>query len=232
MKLDIELPVEESDIEVRRGLKRYVQSFADALFGGALRTLLTACLVCAGITVIIWNLNRLQIFDDLAALEYEEYALQAQLSSYEKNLSEINVNQLLVEIDAENERIFQGFPQLAAWAEGLSRIAARDGLTFRYTAEDAHPSPVPDVLEVPINLQFLPGEATADQLFELSTVIIGDILKDHWHIDVLSTRAEGDGQRMTRLTLKAQVWVRDRFGFVEVAGNSHPARRTTGVDLE
>ena len=75
---------------------------------------------------------------------------------------------------------------------------------------------VPHELEVPVVLEFKATAETADSLFMNAMQLIGRVLRDHWHIDVVSTQARGDGEQLLSLSVDAQVWVRDRYGFVDL----------------
>lgn len=217
MNLDIELPDAEEEIETQKGLKKYAQLFADGLFKTPERIIGTLVLVVACIGLIGWNISRLSILDELVELEVREYELDDQLSELETKLSEIDMERLSAEIRAENDRVFQGFPELAAWAEGLARIAQEEGMAFSYSVRQAHLSPVPGVLEVPLTLDLKGSQDSADNLFTNAMALVGRVLRDHWHIDVVSTEAEGQGGGLSAITVNAQVWVKDRYGFVDLS---------------
>ncbi len=223
MSLDIELPdlepeveEEEETIEAHTGLKRYVQMMVDAWFRTPQRIAGTMCLVIACCFLIAWNLQRMSILHELVELRSTQYALDTQLAKLQADLVMIDLESLSRAIEEENDRVFQGFPELAAWAEGLARVAGSHGLTFSYKAREPHLSPVPDVLEVPVVLEFKATAETADSLFMNAMQLIGRVLRDHWHIDVVSTQARGDGEQLLALSVDAQVWVRDRYGFVDL----------------
>lgn len=215
MSLEIELPDFDEKIEKHRGLKRYVQLLADAWFRTPKRIAGTVCLILACFTVIGWNLSRLSILDEVMDLEVREFELKDTLSDIELKLTEFNEDELLSSIEAENDKIFHGFPELAAWTESLSRIALDRGILLAFTVEKPHKSAVPGVLEVPVELQFKAQENAADNLFVGSMDMVGMLLRDHWHIDVIATSGTGSGQKLDALSVKTQVWVKDRYGFVD-----------------
>ncbi len=223
MSLDIELPdlepeAQEQDepMHAHTGIKRYVQMMVDAWFRTPQRIAATMCVVIACCFLIAWNLQRMSILDELVQLRNTEYALDTQLARLEADLVMIDLESLSRAIEDENDRVFQGFPELAAWAEGFARVAGSHGLTFSYKAHTPHLSPVPDVLEVPVVFEFKATPETADSLFTNAMHLIGRVLRDHWHIDVVATQARGDGQQLLTLSVDAQVWVRDRYGFVDL----------------
>jgi hypothetical protein len=221
MTLEIELPDlpmdEDEPVEIHRGVKKYVHHIVDAWFRTPVRIAATVLLVLVCLGLIVWNLSRLSILDELVELEVTEYQLDAQLSDLQFELASIDVDGLKRAIEEENDKVFQGFPELAAWAEGLARVAQAQGIIFSYKAQPPHLSPVPDVLEVPLELQFKASAETADSLFNKSMDLIGRILRDHWHVDVVAISADGTGDALVSVSMQAQVWVRDRFGFVDVA---------------
>ena len=227
LDVDIELPdLLEADLNVVQfdekmqyhgGIKKYIHFIVDAWFATPARIACTCVLVLACFGLIAWNLERLSILDEMVELEVTEYRLDSQLNVLELELASIDVESLSTAIEAENDKVFQGFPELAAWAEGLAAIAADQSMVFSYQAEMPHLSPIPDVLEVPITLDFKAATGSADNLFDQSMGLIGLILKDHWHMDVVETQALGDGDGLDAISIRAQVWVRDRFGFVDLA---------------
>lgn len=226
MTLQIELPdfsdapeveLEEEKLQFHSGIKKYVHVIVDAWFATPARIAATAALVFVCFALIFWNLDRLAILDELVELEVTEYGLDSQLNDLEMELASIDVESLSNAIEAENDRVFQGFPELAAWAEGLAKVAEQHDMNFAYKAQKPHLSPVPDVLEVPITLTFKASAESADNLFSRSMTLIGWVLRDHWHMDVAETQALGDGEGLSTISLQAQVWVRDRFGFVDLA---------------
>ena len=210
------MPPEEK-MQYHGGIKKYIHIIVDAWFATPARIAATCALVLACFGLILWNLDRLSILDELVELEVSEYRLDSQLNDLELELASIDVESLSTAIEAENDKVFQGFPELAAWAESLAAIAADRSMVFSYQAKVPHLSPVPDVLEVPITLTFKAAPDSADNLFDQSMALIGFILRDHWHMDVLQTQASGDGDGLDAISLQAQVWVRDRFGFVDLA---------------
>lgn len=238
MSLDIELPdlvpetEAEDDVELHHGVKKYVHYIVDAWFRTPSRIAGTVCLVLACCALVGWNLDRLSILDELVELEVTEYGLDNQLEDLQFELASIDLEELNDAIEAENDKVFQGFPELAAWAEGLSQIASAEGISFSYKAEQPHLSPVPDVLEVPLLLSFKALPESADSLFTRSMNLIGRVLRDQWHIDVVSTAAQGTGDELVSVSVQAQVWVRDRFGFVDVASLEKASTDTdsAGVD--
>ncbi|NKB99868.1 MAG: hypothetical protein GKR90_15410 [Pseudomonadales bacterium] len=216
MSLEIELPDFEDKIEKHKGLKRYVQLLADAWFRTPKRVAGTVCLVSACLVLINWNLQRLRVFDEIVALEVGEFELNDRLSDLELQLSNYNAEQLSADLESENSKVFQGFPDLAAWTESLGNIAKKRDIILTYTVQKPHLSAVPGVLEVPIDLVFKAEKESADKLFMGSMQLVGVLLQDHWHIDVISTQGKGNGMHLETVTIRAQVWVRDMFGFVDV----------------
>ena len=218
-RTDREAELNDSSQKMRRyrGAQRYMQVLVDTWFKTPQRIVLTGCVVAICLGVITWNLSRLTIFDELIALEATKYELDAQLNDLEIELESLDLQSLTAAIEAESDRIFQGFPQLAAWAEGLARVAGTRGLQFSYKVREPHLSPVPDVLEVPLVLTFKPSESSDALFFVECMGLIKGILRDHWHVDVISTNANGDGESLRSLQVQAQVWVRDRYGFIDIA---------------
>ena len=198
-----------------------------------LRVIATCLVVAACIGLIGWNLQRLSVLEELIELEIVEYNLRNQLNDIALRMSGVDMDEISAQILQENERVFQGFPELAAWAQSLAGVAESRGIEFSYKVERPHLSPVPDVLEVPVILKFKARADLADRLFEESMKLLGLILYDHWHIDVISTSARGDGTLLQSLSVRAQVWVRDRYGFVDVStlqiGADEPAADGSGI---
>ncbi|MEM1436710.1 MAG: hypothetical protein AAGG11_21860 [Pseudomonadota bacterium] len=223
MSLDIELPELELELELDEELlnepktwRGRFQQLSKKFFGTPLAIAGSLLLIILLFGVFLWNLSRLEILDELARLKTEEYRLDIELEEVMAQLDDINVKQLQVQIQDENERVFHGFPELAAWAEGLARYAGEKGVNFRFRATNVHPSPVPEVLEIPLVLEFVPLRNHSGSLFADAMTIVNTVLRDHWHIDVIATSAEGDGKELRKLSLEAQVWVRDRYGFVDL----------------
>ena len=215
--LDIDLPDFDEEIETHRGLKRYVQLLANAWFRTPARIAGTCLLVLGCLGLIGWNLTRLTVIDELVDMEIAEFALENQLSDLEIAVSAVDNQAMAAAIEAENDRIFQGFPELAAWTQSLSGIALNKGVALNYRIEKPHFSAVPGILEVPVMLEFKARASAADKLFAGSMQLLGVVLRDHWHIDVISTYGRGNGQQLEQISVRAQVWVRDRFGFVDMS---------------
>lgn len=231
MTIEIELPDFDEKIEKHQGFRKYVQLLADAWFRTPKRVAATLCLIAVCIGVIVWNLQRLTVLDELIALEVQEFELNDQLSDLELQLSHFDAELLASDIKKENSKVFQGFPELAAWTEGLARVASQRGIDLRYKVENPHLSAVPGVLEVPIDLEFKAKRENAAMLFTGSMQLLGVLLKDHWHIDVISTSGRGNGQYLETVNVRAQVWVRDLFGFVNL-DDLEETRRTDEFDEE
>jgi hypothetical protein len=217
LELDQDTLQPEEKMQYHDGIKKYIHIIVDAWFATPARIAATCALVLTCFGLILWNLDRLSILDELVELEVSEYRLDSQLNDLELELASIDVESLSTAIEAENDKVFQGFPELAAWAESLAAIAEARSMVFSYQAKVPHLSPVPDVLEVPITLSFRAAPDSADNLFDQSMALIGFILRDHWHMDVVETQASGDGGGLDAISIQAQVWVRDRFGFVDLA---------------
>ncbi len=217
MSLELELPEPEEELFAHRGLKGFVQSLADRMFRTTARCLLVAAIVVSSLAAVAWNVSRLSILDELAALEVQEYRLGDQLADLEFRLETIDLERISAEIEGENHRIFQGFPELSAWAEWLNMQAQSYALDFSYTVGEPHISPVPDVLEVPVVLVLKSDPKQSGNGFANATALMETILRDHWHIDVLGTEASGNLQGLHSMTVEAQVWVRDRYGFFELS---------------
>ena len=217
LELDEDVIQSEEKMQYHGGIKKYIHIIVDAWFATPARIAATCALVLGCFGLILWNLDRLSILDELVELEVTEYRLDSQLNDLELELASIDVESLSNAIEAENDKVFQGFPELAAWAEGLASVAADRSMVFSYQAKVPHLSPVPDVLEVPITLSFKAAPDSADNLFDQSMSLIGFILRDHWHMDVVETQALGDGDGLDTICIQAQVWVRVRFGFVDLA---------------
>ncbi len=233
MSLEIELPdvdelekqadaAQQADRETdqqtgRKGVRQAVQVFADAWFRTPARIACTAVVALACVGLIGWNLQRLSVLDELVAAEVAEFELEDKLSDLQLALTLIDMPALTEALEAENERVFQGFPELAAWAQGLSRLAQKQDLQFSYRVEPAHAAAVPGLLEVPVRLEFKASAQSADSLFIDSMNLIGLLLGNHWHLEVISTHGKGNGERLDQVSLRAQVWVRDRFGFVDAS---------------
>ena len=67
MTIEIELPDFEEKIETHRGFRKYVQLLADAWFRTPKRVAATLCLVSVCVGIIVWNLQRLTVSDELIA---------------------------------------------------------------------------------------------------------------------------------------------------------------------
>ncbi len=236
MSLEIELPdieeIEATDAPdtrvVSSRVRKAVQVFANAWFKTPARVAVTLVVVLLCFALIGWNLQRLSVLDELVAAEVAEFELDDKLSELQIALTRIDMPALAAALEKENERVFQGFPELAAWAEGLSGLAARENIEFAYRVEPAHLATVPGLLEVPILLEFKASAESADSLFTQAMHLIGMLLGDHWHMEVISTYGKGNGERLDQLSIRAHVWVRDRFGFVDESALS--ALDTTPVN--
>lgn len=216
MSLEIELPDFDDAVTKPRDFKSYVQVLADQWFKTPKRVATTGAFVLLCLLVIGWNLSRLDILDELAVLKAEEYDLQLQQARLASEFLHLQREGLVDKLARENEKVFQGFPELAAWTDGLTKIADMRNVSLTYKVEKAHFSAVPGILEVPVVLEFKAREAQADSLFTGSLSLLGFVLRDRWHIDVVSTQGLGDGERLLQVVVRAQVWVRDLFGFVDV----------------
>lgn len=217
MTIKLELPDLEDDLELPRDARYYVQLLADMWFKTPKRIVLTCLLLTVCISIIGWNLSRFSVIDELIYREIEEFELKNQLSDLELQISALDLDALGEEIDGESDRIFQGFPELAVWTQSLSNIAHQSGVIMTYRVDVPHMSPVPDTLEVPLSLEFKALPESADTLFAQSTKLVSTIVRDHWHIDVVAANASGSGKQLETVSIRAHVWVRDRFGFVDAA---------------
>ncbi len=222
MELDLDLQHITAEVSTNRRVKSRVQTLADQLFRNIPMTTFSLLIVVLSLALVHWNVSRLSVLDELAKLEVQEYRLSDQLDDLEFRLQNIDFDRLSAEIEDQNNRVFQGFPNLSAWAESLNAQADLFGLDFSYSVGKPHPSPVPDVLEVPMILKLQAGNNQRNESFINATSFVETILRDHWHIDVLATEAVGDSNGLTAMSIDAQVWVRDRFGFVELTSISEP----------
>ena len=216
MSLDIELSDFDEELTAHKGVKKQVQRLADGWFKTPKRIALTGCVLVGCVFVIHWNLQRLSVLDELAMLEVQEFDLDMQQSELEVKLAQLDQEELAAKLAEENEKIFQGFPELAAWTDRLTAIAGYKRVDLTYQVEKARFSAVPGILEVPVLLKFKAQEEYADNLFSSTLGLLGFVLADRWHIDVVSTQGRGDGQRLLQVSVQANVWVRDLFGFVDV----------------
>ncbi len=216
MSLEIELPDFDEEIVKHKGVKKYIQFLADAWFKTPLRIAFTMLLILSCFVLVGWNLERLEVIDELVLMEVGEFDLEQRQSDLEIRLSTLEKEGLAEQLARENEKVFQGFPELAAWADGLIKIAALKQVEMVYQVEPAHFSAIPGILEVPLRLEFKANEQYADSLFKGALSLLGFVLRDRWHIDVISTQGVGNGEQLQSIEVRAQVWVRDLFGFVDV----------------
>lgn len=215
--MNVELELEDFDdkIETHQGLQKHVQAIANTLFLTPARVVLCLAAWVLALTSIAWNLERMAVLDQLIQLEYTEFDLLDELGDLQLKVSGIDPDTLAAELQQESSKVFQGFPYLAAWNAALAETAAEHNIALQTKVGDAHHSAVPGILEVPVLLILKGNTQGADNFYQVAMQLVGRVLRDHWHIDVISTQATGDGTQMVQLTIQAQVWVRDRFGFVD-----------------
>lgn len=223
MSIEIELPdlpeegsaAEEDTAPAAIVDKKFVQPLADALFLTTQRLALTLAFFIGCCALIGWNMGRFEIINTVIEKEVLDFELQNELQTLEAEIAELDLGALSDQIADESDRVFQGFPELAAWVERLAVIARRYQIDMTFKVEQARLSAVPKILEVPVYLEFKALDQQADNLFADATFLISTVVRDHWHIDIIEAGAKGNGEQLEQISIRAQVWVRDRFGFVD-----------------
>ncbi len=117
------MPPEEK-MQYHGGIKKYIHIIVDAWFATPARIAATCALVLACFGLILWNLDRLSILDELVELEVSEYRLDSQLNDLELELASIDVESLSTAIEAENDKVFQGWQrslQIGQWCSVIRR---------------------------------------------------------------------------------------------------------------
>ena len=211
----VEETADTTVIQTHKGLKKYIQILADGLFKTPLRIAGTAVLILCCIGVTGWNFYRLSLLDAVMVMEIKKIELSDHLRKLEAELAGIDVDALEQALLAQEGKVFQGFPELAAWGQSLSSAALNYGIALRYQIGEARPSTLPNILTVPVTLDFKAAKGSADSLFIETMQVLSIVLNNHWHIDVLAASGKGDGQNLDQITVSTEVWVRDRFGFVD-----------------
>ena len=195
------------------------------------RIFATLCLVIGCLITISWNLNRLSVFDRLLQVESDQYSFYSKLEMLKLEQAALDIDNLELQIEEENERVFQGFPELAAWVEGAAGLAENQQMTFAYTVGSSAPSSVPGVLEVSLKVSMRSQAADGGKLFANGMHLVHRMLSGRWHIDVLGARGMGNGSKMESLELDLVVWVSDRYGFVDLVATDTAAEPTSTLDF-
>ncbi|MCR9277671.1 MAG: hypothetical protein NXH85_06820 [Pseudomonadaceae bacterium] len=196
-------------------MKRLVDDLSSRMFKNSAGMVATAAAVSIAAALLIWSVFfRLDILDEVVALEMLELDLEDQHATLALQLSALNSESMESEIAEQSTRIFPGFPALANWIERVSERAEGMNMNVRYRVEPASYAPVDEVLEVPVIIELEVASDDDGELFSRGMGLIASLLQDHWHLDIASTSAEGDGKGMRTLEMEARVWVFDVEEFV------------------
>ncbi len=196
-------------------MKRVMDDLSSRMFRNTAGVATTAVVVCTSAALLIWSVFfRLDILDEVVALEMVELDLEDKHATLALQLSALNTDSMESEIQQQSTRIFPGFPALANWIERVSERAEGMNMNVRYRVEPASYAPVDEVLEVPVVIELEVASEDDSELFSRGMGLIASLLQDHWHLDIASTTAKGDGEGMRTLEMEARVWVFDVEEFV------------------
>lgn len=196
-------------------LKTVVTDLGHRMFGEPVGIAISASVLLACAALMLWSVFvRLDVLDEVVALEMQELELSATHGSLTLELSQINQDAVRSEIEEQNARIFNGFPAVASWVERLSGRAEGMNMNVRYRVGDPVMAPIADVLEVPVVIEFEVASEDDGGLFTRGMALVESLLDDHWHLDIASTEASGDGKGLRTLELEARLWVFDNEEFL------------------
>lgn len=196
-------------------MKRLVDDLSSRMFRNSIGLASTAVVLAVAVALLVWSVFfRLDILNEVVALEMIELDLEDKHSTLALQLSALNADSMESEIEEQSTRIFPGFPALANWIERVSERAEGMNMMVRYRVEPASYAPVDEVLEVPVIIELEVASEDDDELFGRGMGLIASLLQDHWHLDIASTSAKGDGKGMRTLEMEARVWVFDVEEFI------------------
>ncbi len=221
----------EQTVETLTGSALLLQRLANRMFRGPVRVLFSLLLVAAAAWAIHWNLtDRLELLESLIETERHEFALSSDLADLQSKLRRFDPQVLANEIEQEDRRVFDGFPQVAAWPTLLGHHAQARSLSLDYKLGEARQAIISEVLEVPVEFQFSTGTDGAAGNFDSVLQFVGVLLTDRWHLDIVSVDASGAGKGMDRLSMDATIWVHDWHGFSD-ARSAHIQARSSSPDI-
>lgn len=227
-----EVARDASDFQALRAskspMKRLMDDLSSRMFKNTTGVAVTAVVVSVAAVLLVWSVFfRLDILNEVVALEMVELDLEDKHATLALQLSALNSESMESEIQEQSTRIFPGFPALANWIERVSERAEGMNMIVRYRVEPASYAPVDEVLEVPVIIELEVASEDDGELFSRGMGLIASLLQDHWHLDIASTSAEGDGKGMRTLEMEARVWV---FDVEEFVSSSLIADRSNGGD--
>ncbi len=213
--LEDELAAINSVRSVKKPLQLFIEDLSNKLFKNVftISAVVLLSIVCIGL--IFWSLfYRVPDVDRVHALKFE-------IQENERNINALALKQVAMDsleidqqIEVEHVRIFDGFTRLAVWIDGVTELAKDMQLDVTYKIENSHNTAIDKTLEVPVTLTFQPVAGSTQSMFINSMKLIRSLLSDHWHLDIVSTKAMGNTNGLTRLQTTIQVWVTNKDGFL------------------
>jgi len=203
----------------KAGLRRLIEICAYHLYGNTKKTFVSLTILVFFMAMLIWSLVfRLSVFDQIMNLELTHTHLLQELEDKNYELSQIDSLKLDQNIERANERIFPGFPSVAAWLTDLSEASKISQYQFSYQLGDGRNSHLDGVLEVSVTFVLKRLRHTVDNSFGQTMDFLGTLHTDQRHLDVVRTEAKGSGAGMTEITVESIIWVRD---IQRIGGLSH-----------
>jgi len=212
----------------KAGLRRFIEICAYHLYGNTGKTIVSLTILLFFITMLIWSLIfRLSVFDQLLNLELTHTHLLQELEDKQYELAQIDSQKLDQNIERADERVFPGFPSVAAWLTDLSEASANRQYQFSYQLSDGRTSHLEGVLEVTVTFVLKRSRHTFDNSFGQTMNLLGRLHTDQRHLDVVRTEAKGSGAGMTEIEVESTIWVRD---IQRIGGLSYAMSTLANVD--
>lgn len=212
--LEEDLSASQSLRSFKSPLTLFIEDLANRLFANRATTALATGVMLACIALIGWNLFfRLPDPAHLEQLTVDKQDKTERLQVLTRRFQEIDRSDIEEQLEVENVRVFKSYPKMALWIDAVAKRAATGNIDVTYRVDDPHTAPIQDVLEVPIVIDFSTQDSQRSDLFGSAMAIVGDMLADQWHLDIISTTARGGSDGLSRMQVTAQVWVTDSEGF-------------------
>lgn len=212
--LEDELASINSVRSVKKPLQLLVEDLSNKMFKNFITCAFVFIVVSICMYLVIWSLFfRVPDINNVHILDFEIQEKQLEIGNLKTRLGSMDSLEIDHQIEVEHIRIFNGYDHLAIWIDSVSVLANDLKLAMSFTIGNSHESEISQTLEVPITFTFLPLSKSDVSVFVASMKLIRKLLSDHWHLDIISTKARGNRSGLSSLQTTMQVWVSEKEGF-------------------
>ncbi len=212
--LEDELASINSVRSVKKPLQLFIEDLSNKMFKNKLTSSLVISMMIVCFGLILWSLFfRIPGMNTIYVLDFELHEKNLRVNELKSKLSTLDSLGIDRQIEDEHVRIFVSFTRLAVWLDSVTKRAHDLGLRTIYKIGNSHETTIGEALEVPVTLTFLPALGSKISVFSSSMNLIRQLLADQWHIDIISTNAQGGSQGLSSLQTTIHVWVSDKDSF-------------------